>query len=75
MGEGAAKRALPERSEHPGRRMGEGPELLPHQPEDEVLDSDDQAGNHVARRVAEHDDAASMLRRGSQQPLNASRMA
>jgi hypothetical protein len=63
MGEGSAEPVLSEHGKHRGRRMCEGPELLPKQPEDEVLDRYEQAGNGVPRRVAEYNEAARMFRR------------
>lgn len=49
--------------------MGEGPELPPEQPEDEVLGGDKQTRDGVARRITEHEQTPSVLRRRSQQSL------
>jgi hypothetical protein len=49
--------------------MGEDADLAPHEPEAEVLGADDQPRERVAARVAEHERAARVLRRGAEQPL------
>jgi hypothetical protein len=49
--------------------VSERPELPPQQPEEEVLRSDEQTGDRIAWRVAEDEQASSVLRRRSEQPL------
>src|SRR5713226_9013273 len=69
MLEGAAQPTLPQNAEHCGRRMSEGPKLLPEQPEDEVLGADEQTRSGVARRIAEHEQTASAVRSRSEEAL------
>jgi hypothetical protein len=49
MGERAAEPELAEHGEHRRRRMGERPELLAQQLEDEALGGDEQARDRVSR--------------------------